>query len=281
MSARIFLPPVLLALLVLSAPLTAWGQSADEIYCSNRNGRLPADQVRTACDRLVADSRQTDMWRAKAHAWRGIAQRRAGALTAALADFDRALALDGDNVDALYGRAQLRYNARDYGAALADLDRLRALEPNFGGFSLLRSNVYLRLKRYPEAIADADNIRLAGGPAILCQRCWTRAVAGVEFDKARLACNQALWLQPEAPAVLDTRGFLSLKEKKFEAAWRDYNAALGVAPRHAHALYGRGLAAIALGREAEGRADLAAATRLAADIAARYREDGIDPPSQP
>jgi tetratricopeptide (TPR) repeat protein len=267
---------VLLALLALPAPATA--QSADEIYCSNRNARLPADQVMAACDRLTSFTRQTDLWRAKAYAWRGLAHNRAGNRDAALADFNRALELDDDNFDARHGRAQQRYAARDYAGALEDLNLAVESEPDFGALNILRSNVYLRLKRYPEAIAEADNIRRAGGVLVLCQRCWTRAVAGVELDKARIACNQALWIQPQAQGVLDSRGFLNLKEKKFEAAWRDYNSVLGISPRNARALYGREIAAIALNREKEGRTDLTAAAAINAGIAAEYADDGVTPP---
>jgi tetratricopeptide (TPR) repeat protein len=279
MSARTRLLPVLLALLALpvslAVPLAAWGQSADEIYCANRNGRLPANQVMAACDKLVADSRQTDLWRAKAYAWRGIAQRRAGTPTAALADFDRALELDDDNFDARQGRAQLRYEARDHAGALDDVNAALAEQPGSAPLFLLRSNIYLRLHRYGDAIADADNPRLFGGGGLILQRCRARAVAGIELDKARLACNQALWIQPEAPAILNTRGFLGLKEKRFDLAWRDFNTVLATAPRNARALYGRGLAAIALKRETEGRADLEAAIIIASNVAAGYADDGV------
>jgi tetratricopeptide (TPR) repeat protein len=275
MYARLLLPPVLLAFLALPSPLPAWGQSAEEIYCSNRSGRLPADQVMAACDKLTADAHQTDLWRAKAYAWRGIAQMRAGTPTAALADFNRALELDDENYDALYGRGQIRYSNKDYAAALEDLDGAVKLQPKYTGPYLLRSNIYLALHRHAEAIADADNAFFYGGNAVLNQRCWTRAVAGVELDKARTACDQALWVAPAAPAALNSRGLLNLKEKKFDAAWRDFNAAVSGAPRNPRSLYGRGIAAIALGRETEGKADIAAATILLPGIAATYADYGI------
>jgi tetratricopeptide (TPR) repeat protein len=277
MYARFLLPPVLLALLALSAPLPAWGQTDDEIYCSNRNGRLPADQVMAACDRLAAFTRQTDAWRAKAYAWRGIAHNRANNQAAALADFNSALELDDDNFDALMGRAALRNSAKDYAAALDDLNRAQRREPNFGSVYLLRSNVHLQLRHYPEAIADADFVR-GGGMGFLNLRCWTRAVAGVELDKAQLACNQALWIQPDSLTVRDSRGLVALKQKRFQAAWNDFNEMTRRAPTNARGWYGRGLAAIALGREADGKADIAAATALTPDIAAIYAGQGVTVP---
>ena len=277
MPARIFFPPVLLVFLALPAPLPAWAQSQEEAICRNANNRLPPAEVIPACDRLVADARQRDSARARALAWRGIAHLRANDRAAALNDFNQAIALDEDNVDALYSRAQLRAAAREHQNALADLDRALKLNPDAVAPHMLRSNVYLELRRYPEAIADADFER-GGGAAVLNQRCWTRAVAGIELDKARIACDQGLWAQPDALPILDSRGVVGLKQKHFQAAWNDFNQVMRGAPRNARALYGRGLAAIGLGREAEGKADIAGAEALNRNVAALYADIGIPAP---
>jgi tetratricopeptide (TPR) repeat protein len=228
-----------------------------------------------ACDRLTALTTQTNTWRSKAFAWRAIAHNRANNRTAAMADINQALALDRDNFEALSTRALLHVNARDFTAALDDLNRAIDREPKLVTLYIRRSNIYLRLHRHTDAIADADADYPYGGAPLLNQRCRARAVAGVEFDKARLACSQALWAQPEAPGYLNTRGLLGLRQKRFDLAWRDFNAALTANPGNARALYGRGLAAIALKREAEGNADIAAAIAIAADIATGFADDGV------
>lgn len=275
MSARILLPPVLLALLALPALGPALGQGQDDIFCANRNGRFPAEQVMAACDRATADTRQRDSSRAKAFAWRAIAHNRAQNRAAAMADANQALALDRDNFDAVSLRAGLHYNAGDFAAALEDINRAIALQPQSYLLYIRRSDIYLRLHRYSDAIKDADGEYPYGGGPLLNQRCRARAVAGVEFEKARLACSQALWTTPDAPAPLNTRGLLGLREKRFDLAWRDFNTVVVANPGNARALYGRGLAAIGLKREAEGQADMAAALAINANIATGFADDGV------
>jgi tetratricopeptide (TPR) repeat protein len=278
MSIRFVIASLLLAALALPAmALPAMAQSPNEALCANRSGFLARDQVMAACNALAEDTSQRDSLRARALTWRGIAQRRAGDSSAAMADFTQALALDADNFDALLARGRLHYEARENQAALNDLNRAATLDDKIAALYLLRSAIHLEMRNYPAAIADADFER-GGGAAFLNQRCWTRAVAGVELDKARLACDQALWAQPDAPPILDSRGVVGLKQKRFQAAWNDFGAVVKTAPRNARALYGRGLAAIGLGREAEGRADIAAAENINRNIATAYAGIGIPAP---
>lgn len=266
---------LILCLLPVTLALPARAQSdADEAACVNRSGSVPAEQVMAACNRLTADTNRRTSIRAQDFAWRGAANLRANQRDAAMADFNQALALDADNFQARLVRAQLRAQARDYQAALDDFDAAEKLEPKNVAVHFQRSSLYLILKRYPEAIADADFGN--GGASMLNQRCWTRAVAGVELDKARTACEQALWAEPDSTAILDSRGLVNLKQQRWQEAWDDYNTALKPG-RFASALYGRGLAALKLGKDTEGRADLAAATQLRREIADDYAGYGLKP----
>jgi tetratricopeptide (TPR) repeat protein len=264
--------PVLLAL----AP-AALGQGDDEAICADRGSPLPPDQVMAACNRLVADTHQRDSARARAFVGRGTANLKAKQPDAALADFSQAVALDGDNFEAHFLRAQVHFEKKEYPAALEDFGAAEKLQPRNMAVHLQRSILYLDMKRYGEAIADAD-FAAGGGAALLNQRCWARAVAGTELDKARTACDQALWAAPDNPAILDSRGVVGLKQLRFADAWDDYNTVLKAQPRNARALYGRGLAAIGLNREADGKADIALANRLNGEIAAAYRDIGLSPP---
>ena len=161
-----------------------------------------------ACNRRVADTSRRASIRAQDFAWRGAANLRAHQRDAAMADFNQALALDADNFDAHFYRAQTHVAAKNYQAALDDFAAAEKLKPKNEAVHYERSSLYLMLKRYPEAIADADFGN--GGTAVLNMRCWTRAVAGVELDKARTACDQALWAQPDSSSILDSRGLVAL-----------------------------------------------------------------------
>lgn len=124
------------------------------------------------------------------------------------------------------------------------------------------------------AIADADAAAklLPDNADMLNAKCWSRAVANSELEIARAACDRSLEMD-RSPAALDSRGLLGLRQGRWREAWADYDAALAVNPMLVGSLYGRGLAALAMGRVAEGEADLA----KAASAAAEFRRYGLTP----
>lgn len=258
-----------------AAPAVA--QSHDEVVCANMGSPLPPDQVMAACDRLVADTHPRDSVRARAFVWRGTAKLKARQADAALADFSQAVTLDADNFEARFLRAQVRAQQKDYPAALEDYGAAEKLQPRNAAVHFQRSVLYLAMKRYGEAIADAD-FAGGGGAALLNQRCWARAVAGTELDKARTACDQALWAAPDNAAILDSRGVVGLKQARFQEAWDDFNTITKTQPRNPRALYGRGLAAIDLNHAADGNADIARAKMLDSDIVNYFRDLGLTAP---
>ncbi len=142
-----------------------------------------------------------------------------------------------------------------------------------------RYSVRLKAKAFPGAIADADEAaRLKPGESLYQNnRCWARAVAGIELDTARSACDRALQLKPGSDATLDSRGLVGLRQGRFQEAWNDYDAAVRLAPNVASYLYGRGLAALRLGRQAEGQADIVRAIGIDADVARTYAAYGLSP----
>lgn len=88
-------------------------------------------------------------------------------------------------------------------------------------------------------------------------------------------CDRAV-TQDRSISTLDTRAFLHLRRGEFQAALDDYRAALAK-HQYASAAYGRGIAELRLGREAEGRANLAKAIKMQPDVAAIYARRGIVP----
>ncbi|ERN42984.1 tetratricopeptide TPR_1 repeat-containing protein [Rubidibacter lacunae KORDI 51-2] len=69
---------------------------------------------------------------AKAYLYRGIESIRIGNQRGAIADFDHALAIVPDNVEALYNRSIAYNKLNDCEAAIADLRRILQLHPDFG-----------------------------------------------------------------------------------------------------------------------------------------------------
>ena len=159
---------------------------------------------------------------------------------------------------------QTRVSACMAGNALAPTEAER------GMLLFYQSDARLGAGEYDAAINDADQaaVLLGENRDVLNAQCWTRAVANRELDRARVACDASLAMGAH-PAVLDSRGLVNLREGKWQAAWDDYDTAFAADPTMAGALYGRGLAALALGRTKEGETDLRRATTAAQEFA-RY-----------
>jgi tetratricopeptide (TPR) repeat protein len=91
------------------------------------------------------------------------------------------------------------------------------------------------------------------------------------LDAARAACDAALQQEDvDKQAILWNRGYVGLKQKRFADAWNDYDAGLKMPGVKKFGLYGRGLAAIQLGRTSEGHADIAEAEKIDPDIANEF-----------
>ena len=74
-----------------------------------------------------------------------------------------------------------------------------------------------------------------------------------------------------------SRGLLNLKQRRDQDAWNDYDSAARRVENNAAYLYGRGIAALRLGRAADGQADIAAATTRDANVASVYQGYGVTP----
>lgn len=146
-----------------------------------------------------------------------------------------------------------------------------------------RGLAYYRAGAHDMAIADFT-IALELDPALLLAlngRCWIRAIAGVELDKARRDCDAAIAIDPEYHEALDSRAMVSMREQRWKDAWDDFNAAVSLRGDVAVYLYGRGLASLGLKEIEAGNADLSRARALNQRIDRLYREFGLDAAAPP
>jgi len=90
------------------------------------------------------------------YASRGQVLARSGKTEEALAEFDRALALDPYNVQALYGRALIYQGEKQHQQAIADFTAANGLSPQKVEPLLGRATSYLALDKTREATADLD-----------------------------------------------------------------------------------------------------------------------------
>ena len=72
----------------------------------------------------------------------------------ALADYDRAIGLDPDNILAVAARGDTYLKLKQYDEALADYNRAIDLEPGYAPTLVSRGEAYKLMRRYEEALAD-------------------------------------------------------------------------------------------------------------------------------
>lgn len=199
----------------------------------------------------------------------------------AIASYSEAIRLNPSDAEAFHRRGRAYYQQSQHQQAISDLNEALRLNPQSAEAFDQRGEVYRQgIGDYERAAADYDQaVQLAPDVVDFRNRaCWVRAAyLNREFDRARAHCDAAVQISNSAANTLDSRALVSLKQERFQDAWNDYDGAVRAAPESAHYLFGRGVAALRLGRSAEGQADIAAATALDANIAESYASYGVRP----
>jgi tetratricopeptide (TPR) repeat protein len=207
----------------------------------------------------------------------------------ALADFDQVLELKPDHVPALVVRAGMHLARLDQagpgnaGDVLADLNKASATAAKEDDVHFEIGTLYSRAGAFGLAIAQYDlwldkHPPEARTPDAYANRCRSRAMLGLELDKALSDCNRAVKAREDAPFFLDSRGLTHLRMGSYDKAIADYDAVLRIQPKNPWALYGRGLAKLHKGQKAEGEADVAAAKASGPRIVAEAARRGLTLP---
>jgi tetratricopeptide (TPR) repeat protein len=186
----------------------------------------------------------------------------------ALASYNRALALQPDHVGALYNRGVTLHELNRFDEALASYDRALALQPDHAGALCNRGNTLHELKRFREALASY-NRALALRPdhaGALYNRGNTQRQLQ-RFDEALASYDRALALQPDHAGALNNRGITLHELKRFDEALASYNRALALQSDHAEALCNRGITLHELQRFDEALASYDRALALQPDYA--------------
>ena len=198
-------------------------------------------------------------------------------------DFDQALKLKPDDAEALVVR--LRLDEREHRPAeelATERDAADKAMPKDADERWQLGQMYENAEQFPAAVQqftdwiDTHPRESAQMPNYLNSRCWTRARWGQELEQALADCNDALKLRPGRAAYLDSRGLVYMRKGDFKSAVADYDAALHT-QQIPGSLYARGVARLRLGDAARGQADIAAATALDKDIAAKAAKNGVVP----
>ena len=123
----------------------------------------------------------------------------------AIADFDRAIALDPEHFDAHYRRGLGYSNIGNYDKAIADFDKDIDLNPDYAGAYYERGFAYLNKDDYGAAIVDLDKaIEL---DADIDKAFGRREIVASERDgslSAALGCNNTSeWIKADWAKILE------------------------------------------------------------------------------
>jgi tetratricopeptide (TPR) repeat protein len=259
-------------ILVLSAAAlpasAASAQTRDENVTVCQGDNIQA--AISACTALIQSGQETESNLQAEYELRGNAYRHAGLYDQALADTNKAIALNPNESDGYVDRGNIYKNKGQYDLALQDYDQAIRLDPNSAAAFYDRGDFFLDRRQYDRAIKDDDQaIRLKPDYAsAFDNRCFSRAILG-QLPEALADCNEAVRLAPTANHY-DSRGLVYLKMKNYAAAIADYDSALHIEPKMDSSLYGRGLARRMTGDSAGGDADVHAAEAITPDIAAQF-----------
>jgi tetratricopeptide (TPR) repeat protein/predicted aspartyl protease len=213
---------------------------------------------------------------------RGLAHWQSGRPLLAMSDFDTAAKLKPDHVPTLLSRGTLRLMRKDKPGAVADFEVAADTSPDDVELLLRIGGSFQSAGEYEEAIARYDawekkypkDDRL---PAMLNDRCWSRAMTNRDLNLALDDCDTALKKGARNSAIYDSRAFVHLRQGNFDKSIADYNAALNLQPKKALSLYGRGLAQLKKGMKSAGEADIKAALEIDPRAAEMYKRAGVEP----
>jgi len=208
----------------------------------------------------------------------------AGRKVEAMADVAEAIRLKPNYVDALIGRAglRLREDEPDLKAVLADLDAADKAAPPAANERLDIGGLYVAAAEPARAVPQYDqwikyHPQDVRRPEALNDRCWARALAGIDLPAALADCNSAIRQRPGNMSIVDSRALVELRMGDTDKALHDYDAVIAKDPKSAWSLYGRGIAKQRKGDAAGAKADFEAAAAVSPKLARRAKDFGIKP----
>jgi tetratricopeptide (TPR) repeat protein len=244
--------------------------------CVNEDKSAKPETSIASCNTVIQETAKS---LAAAYFYRGASHVTKNDLDRAIADYSQAIAIDPTESDYLNSRAAIYEHKNDMQRAMADYDQAIKLNPRSAYAFNNRGASFQRKGDFARASADYGEVTKLQPKNIdaWAARCWVRAAGGREVQQALSDCNEALKLKPDAPDVLDTRGFANLRLGRHDDAIRDYEAALKLDPKMPGALYGRGVAKIRKNDRTGGMADITAAKSMKSDIETEFSRYGIRP----
>jgi TonB family protein len=176
-------------------------------------------------------------------------------------DFDAAFEIDPNNAVAFRGRGMLALQAKDFPAAIAGFTSSLERDPHNLFTLQRRAQAYIGAGDKDRALADAaEIIRLqpnsASGYAVRGHMLLERR----DYDLALADFDKAIAIDPKNAGFLANRGFVHVGRQNFALAQKDFDAAFEIDPRNPAVFRGSGV--IALGTNDVAKAITAFTTAL-------------------
>lgn len=194
---------------------------------------------------------------------RAACRRDASRFDAALADLERAVALQPQDFRTVAHRGEIQSLLGRHDEALRDLERAIGLDPGSAWAIARRGQVLGSMQRYGEAVSDF-NRALELDPAgewILASRGEAYRRMGL-YEEALNDFDRAVRLDPGSAWAIAHRGQTRCQLERFEEAIADFDRALELDPAYMWAVAHRAEAFRRLGRYREALADFDRAVRL-------------------
>lgn len=219
-------------------------------------------------DRALADygdAIRVDPSNSLAYLGRGVLlATRKRAYNRAIEDFDKVLALQPDNVDALISRGNAYSQIGDNGRALADLDRAIQLAPDDAQAYVIRGLANNRRGQKQLAMQDyAAALKIAPRyPQALANRAALLSEEG-RYDQAIADLDESLKADSDNPVAYYNRGYAHFAKHEYDKALADYDAAIKLEPGMGRAYNNRCLIRAITGKDlVAGLQDCDAAQKL-------------------
>jgi tetratricopeptide (TPR) repeat protein len=156
-----------------------------------------------------------------------------GDIQGAIADLDKALQHDPQELQLLEKRAEWNVELKNYPAALNDCDQIVKLRPDDPGGYMWRSQVFQYLGEHEKAVEDWKRIMdldiaqtTEGRGFALNGLAYARALANIEIDEGLKDIDDAMRRVGERYEMLDTRGYLLYRAGDYQRALDDLNRAV-------------------------------------------------------
>ena len=199
-----------------------------------------------------------------------------GLYKSAILDYDMAIRLKPDFVDAYISRGWVKAELGQHAAAIADFNTAIRFEPDNALAYMNRGVAKSALGQHAAAIADFDTaIRLKpDNTHAYDNRGVTKGYLGQHFA-AISDFDTAIRLKPDYVDAYNNRGWVKTALGQHFAAISDFDTAIRLKPDYALAYYNRGVAKSALGQHAAAIADCDIAIRLKPNDVDAYYNRGV------